>query len=74
MSLIQQKKYVSLPCSSSGDPSFVQVYCIDVGLPLATKLITICSSSIPTAVDDGGGVNFGGSNERNIKIINHQIP
>ena len=54
---------ISLPCSSSGDPSFVQVYCIDVGLPLATKLITICSSSIPTAVDEGGGVNLGGSAE-----------
>jgi hypothetical protein len=32
-----------------------------VGLPDATRLITNDSSSIPTAVDDGGGVNLGGT-------------
>jgi hypothetical protein len=30
-----------------------------VGLPDATSPITRDSSSIPTAVDEGGGVNFG---------------
>jgi hypothetical protein len=33
------------------------------GLPKAAKLITRDSSSIPTAVDDGGGVNLGGTEE-----------
>lgn len=32
-----------------------------VGFPDATRLITKVSSSMPTAVDDGGGVNLGGS-------------
>lgn len=32
-----------------------------VGLPTATRLITKDSSSIPTAVDEGGGVNLGGT-------------
>jgi hypothetical protein len=32
-----------------------------VGLPDATSPITKDSSSIPTAVDEGGGVNFGGT-------------
>lgn len=50
-----------LPWSSSGAPSFVQVYWILVGFPVAVRLITNVSSSIPTAVDDGGGMNFGGT-------------
>lgn len=49
------------PCSSSGEPSFDHVYWIFAGFPVANKLITIDSSSIPTAVDDGSGVNFGGT-------------
>jgi len=32
-----------------------------VGFPLAIRLIIKDSSSIPTAVADGGGVNFGGT-------------
>lgn len=31
------------------------------GLPVATRPMTNDSSSMPTAVDDGGGVNFGGT-------------
>lgn len=50
-----------LPWSSSGEPSFDHVYWMFVGFPVATKLITNDSSSIPTAVDDGGGVNLGGT-------------
>lgn len=32
-----------------------------VGFPVATSPITSVSSSMPTAVDDGGGVNLGGT-------------
>lgn len=31
------------------------------GFPVATSPITSVSSSMPTAVDDGGGVNLGGT-------------
>lgn len=53
----------SLPCSSNGEPSFVHVYWMFAGLPDATRPITSDSSSMPTAVEDGGGVNFGGSDD-----------
>jgi hypothetical protein len=38
-----------------------------VGLPDATRPITRDSSSIPTAVEEGGGVNFGGTARRKTK-------
>lgn len=59
--------------SSSGEPSFVHVYWIFVGFPLAIKLITIDSSSIPTAVDDGSGVNFGGTKHLTSSLLRGNI-
>lgn len=53
-----------LPWSSNGAPSFVHVYWMFVGFPAATRLMTNDSSSIPTAVEDGGGVNLGGTGMR----------
>lgn len=39
-----------------------------MGFPVATRLITNDSSSIPTAVDDGGGVNLGGTEVRMARV------
>ena len=55
------KTHENIPWSSSGEPSFVHVYCMLLGFPLAIRLIIKDSSSIPTTVADGGGVNFGGT-------------
>uniref|UniRef100_A0A182JF79 Uncharacterized protein n=1 Tax=Anopheles atroparvus TaxID=41427 RepID=A0A182JF79_ANOAO len=44
-----------------GRPSLVQVYDMDIGLPVATMATVSGSPSAPTTVDDGGGLNFGGS-------------
>lgn len=44
-----------------GKPSFVHVYWISAGLPIATNGISSNSPSIPTDVVDGGGLNFGGT-------------
>lgn len=59
-----------------GRPSFVQVYAIDMGLPAAIMATVNGSPSTPTAVEDGGGANFGGSeNERtfNTFLISTEI-
>lgn len=50
-----------LPFGSMGRPSFVQVYAIDMGLPAAIMATVNGSPSTPTAVEDGGGANLGGS-------------
>lgn len=51
----------SSPPDKMGKPSLVHVYAIDMGFALAIMATCNCSPSTPTTVDDGGGMNFGGS-------------
>lgn len=52
-------------------PSLVHVYVSGVGLPEACRLISSDSPSFPTAVFDGGGVNFGGTAYDSKRKISH---
>lgn len=57
-----------------GVPSFIQVNEIGIGLAIAcNKSSAKTFPSVPTALYDGGGMNFGGSmvKEKKIQYINH---